>query len=123
MSKSSALALFTGVQTLGLVVLALTGSRPWFFTAAMMIGMGTGGRTPLTVAALADYFGTESLGKTLGLFALFSGLLAYLGGPYTSSVGILLGDHETLLVFAGLSLVGVVCFLKAQRPVTAREED
>ena len=117
-SKSAALVLFTGVQTLGLVVLALTGSLPLFIMAATIIGMGVGGRAPLTVAALADYFGTGSLGKTLGLFALFSGLLAYVGGPYAGSVRILLGDHGTLLVFAGLSLIGMVLFLKAEHPVT-----
>ena len=118
MSKSSALVLFTGVQTLGLVVLALTDSQPWLFTVVIITGMGRGGRAPLVIAALADYFGTESLCKTLGLFTLFAGLLGLAGGPYASSVALLLGDHETLLVFAGLSLVGTVCFLKAQHPVT-----
>ena len=34
-----------------------------------MMGMEVGGRAPLKVAVLANYFGMESSGKILGLFA------------------------------------------------------
>ena len=87
-----------------------------------MLGISVGGRAPLTVAVLADYFGVESLGKILGLFALFSGLVARIGSPYAGWVYSIQGGHAALLVFAGLSLVGMVCFLKSRRPVTAHEE-
>ncbi len=119
-SKSSALIFFTAVQTLGLVVLALTGSRPLFFMAAVMMGIGVGGRTPLRVAILADYFGVKSFGKILGLFALFSGMLAFTGVPMAAWIHNQEGGYvATLLVLAGLGLVGMVSFLKVQRPVTA----
>ena len=123
-SKSSALGFFTAVQTLGLVLLALTGSLPLFFIASVMMGIGVGGRTPLRVAILADYFGVKSFGKLLGLFALFSGLLAFTGVPMTAWIHNQEGGYiAVLLVLAGLGLVGMVCFLKVQRPVTADDED
>ena len=123
-SKSSALGFFTAVQTLGLVLLALTGSLPLFFMAAVLMGIGVGGRTPLRVAILADYFGVKSFGKILGLFALFAGLLAFTGVPMTAWIHNQEGGYvAVLLVLAGLGLVGMVCFLKVQRPVRAHEED
>ena len=123
-SKSSALGFFTAVQTLGLVLLALTGSLPLFFMAAVLMGIGVGGRTPLRVALLADYFGVKSFGKILGLFALFAGLLAFTGVPMTAWIHNQEGGYvAVLLVLAGLGLVGMVCFLKVQRPVRAHEED
>ena len=125
MSKSSALAFFTAVQTLALVLLALTGSRPLLFAAAVMMSIGSGGRAPLRVAIFADYFGMGSLGKILGLFALFAGLpvvtVLMVGWVYGIPGGFAVPPN--MVVMAGLGLVSMVCFLEAQHPATASEED
>ena len=121
--KSIALALFTVLQAAGLTVLAFAGSMPVLYLASVLLGIGAGGRAPLNVAILADYFGLDSFGKTLALFFIFSWLPVAVGSPllgwlYDSRW---LYDDGGLyvivfLLLAGLTLVGVFFYLKARPP-------
>ena len=117
--KSTALAFFTALQTIGLLLAVIADSRAVFYLFAAVMGLGVGGRRPLTVAILADYFGTASLGKILGFFALAAVLLpvALLAAPFVGWIRDVWGEYTiTFVVLAGLNLVGVVCFLSAKRP-------
>ena len=117
-AKHKAMALFTLLQVAGFAMLTVASSLPAFYLAGALLGMGTGGRLPLNVATLADYFGLDSFGKILAFSILFSGLLAGFSGPlvvwrlYVTQGGYLI----PILALAGMSLLGAFLFLKARPP-------
>ncbi len=79
-SKSSLLALFAAFQVVGLALFAIVDSSAASYFCAAALAIGEGGRTPLRVSILADYFGTDSLATILGLFGYFAGLMGFVGG-------------------------------------------
>ncbi len=120
-AKHKAMAFFTLLQVAGfamLTVLTVASSLPAFYLAGALLGMGTGGRLPLNVATLADYFGLDSFGKILAFSILFSRLLAEFSGPpvvwwlYDTQGSYLI----PILALAGMSLLGAFLFLKARPP-------
>ena len=79
--KSLALAAFTALQLVAWGALSFSGSLVALYLSAAFLGMSNGGRTPIRVAILADYFGTGSLATILGLFGFFAGLISFILGP------------------------------------------
>lgn len=117
MSKRVALAFFTALQAIGVFVLVVAGSLPMFFLFSVLFGAGFGGRNPLTVAIRADYFGTGSFGKILGLSTVPMNLLLLVAAPFAGWVYDEFGSYSwAFLILGGLNLVGSVCFLMAGRP-------
>ena len=115
-SKSTALACFTALQVVAWVAMAVVGSLPALYVAAVALGISKGGRTPLRVAILADYFGTASLAFILGLFAFFSGLLTFVGQIAGGVLYDTQGGAVGFMILAAISLVSTFCFLKARQP-------
>jgi len=76
-----ALAFFTTLQALGVVVLVFADSLASFYAFAVLFGAGFGGRNPLTVAIRGDYFGSASFGKILGLSTVPMNLLLLIAAP------------------------------------------
>ena len=115
-SKSTALACFTALQVVAWVAMAVVGSLPALYVAAVALGISKGGRTPLRVAILADYFGTASLAFILGLFAFFSGLSTFVGQIAGGVLYHTQGGAVGFMILAAISLVSTFCFLKARQP-------
>lgn len=118
-SKSSVLALFTLPQVGGTAALAFAGTPVALILAMMLVGMAVGGRSSVSVAIVADYFGMNSFGKILGLLMVPTGLLL----PITSAlVGWMWAVQESytlaFLFLTGLSLLGGYCYFKAHPPHT-----
>ena len=117
--KSVALATFTALQVVAWTAAALVGSQPALYLSAVVLGISHGGRAPLRVAILADYFGTNSLATILGLFGFFAGLTGVTG----SLAGLIYytqGSIVGFLTLSGLTLLGALSFLGARPP---RESD
>ncbi len=123
-AKRVALASFTALQAVGLAVAAFADSLPVFWMAAAAIGMGAGGRFPVSVAILADYFGTGSFGKILGLFGVIGGILGLFATPLAEIIYDVQGSYIiAFLLLAGLSLLGALCFLRAHNPQLPQTPD
>ena len=116
-SKRVALAAFSATQAAGVLLLVLADSLAMFYVFAIVFGMGFGGRNPLTVAIRADYFGTASFGKILGLSTVPMNLLLLIASPLAGWLRDVQGDYtDAFLLLAALNLAGAVCFLTAARP-------
>ena len=115
-SKSASLACFTALQVLAWGASTFGSSLAAFYLSAVVMGIAQGGRTPIRVAILADYFGTNSLATILGLFGLFAVLTALIGGPLAGLLYDTQGDVTGFLILALLTLLSAFCFLKARAP-------
>ena len=118
LSKSAALAAFTVIQLVGWVVLYFSGITAALYLSAVFLGMSKGGRTPISIAILADYLGTGSLPVILGLFGLFSGVIAYGAIPMAGFLYDIQGQggFAGFLVGTGMILIAVLLFWKASPP-------
>ena len=117
MSKRVALAFFTTLQAVGVLVLVVSRTLPMFFVFGVLFGAGFGGRNPLTVAIRADYFGTANFGKILGFSTVPMNVLLLTASPFAGQMYDRYGTYDlAFLILAGLNLVGALCFLLASRP-------
>ena len=100
------LAAFIGVLAAGLALLAVGDSLAPTYLALAALGIGTGGRITLSVAILANYFGTLSLGKILGWSEMLA-ILATTAGVLLSGMALdwQVGYTALLLILAGMSLL------------------
>ena len=112
-----ALAFFTIIQALGVIVLVFADSLPMFYAFAVLFGAGFGGRNPLTVAIRGDYFGSASFGKILGLSTVPMNLLLLISAPLVGWMRDVQGVYtEAFIVMAMFNFAGAVCFVLAKRP-------
>ncbi|NQW22582.1 MAG: MFS transporter [SAR202 cluster bacterium] len=112
-----ALACFTCLQALGVIVLVFADSLPMFYVFAMVFGAGFGGRNPLTVAIRGEYFGTASFGKILGLSTVPMNLLLLIAAPLVGWMRDVQGNYtDGFIVMILANFVGAVCFILARRP-------
>ena len=115
--KQLALSFFTMLQAGGVMVLVFADTLPMFYFFAVLFGMGFGGRNPLTVAIRADYFGTASFGKILGMSTVPMNALLLIAAPFTGWMYDTQGTYvNAFLILAGLNVLGALCFLAARRP-------
>lgn len=113
------LATFIGVQTAGLAFLAIGDSLALTYLALAALGIGTGGRITLSVAILANYFGTSSLGKILSWSEMLLILATTAGLPLSGlALDWQVGYTALLLILTGMSLLSALCFLGARHPST-----
>ena len=117
MSKRVVLAFFACVQAAGVVVLVVAQTMPMFLLFGVLFGAGMGGRSPLTVAIRADYFGTMSFGKILGLSTVPMNILLLGASPFAGWMYDEYGTYSlAFLVLAGLNFIGAFFFLAAAPP-------
>ncbi len=115
MPKRIALAVFASIQAIGILGLALANSVTMFLALAVILGAGYGGRSVLAIAILPDYFGTDSLGKILGLSGLFSTILLVSASPITGLMIDWLGGYSVpFMILAGINLLVAYLFLQAR---------
>ena len=112
-----ALAFFTTLQAMGVVVLVFADSLPSIYAFAVLFGAGFGGRNPLTVAIRGEYFGSASFGKILGFSTVPMNLLLLIAAPLVGWMRDIQGDYtDAFLVMVVTNLAGAACFLLAKRP-------
>ena len=112
-----ALALFTTLQALGVVVLVFADAKSTFYVFAVLFGAGFGGRNPLTVAIRGDYFGSASFGKILGFSTVPMNLLLLIAAPLVGWMRDVQGDYiQAFMVMVATNMVGALCFVTAKRP-------
>lgn len=112
-----ALAFFTSLQAMGVVVLVFADSLPSIYAFAVLFGAGFGGRNPLTVAIRGEYFGSASFGKILGFSTVPMNLLLLIAAPLVGWMRDVQGDYtDAFLVMVVTNLAGAACFLLAKRP-------
>ena len=117
MPKNVALFIFTAIQGLGVIFLTLGSGIIYFYTFAVLFGIGFGGRTPLTTAIRGDYFGRASFGKILGISTVPMNILLLIAAPMAGFMRDELGDYKmAFLLLSGLNLLGAVLFLIARKP-------
>ena len=113
-----ALAFFTCVQAMGVVVLVFADSLSTFYVFAVLFGAGFGGRNPLTIAIRGDYFGSASFGKILGLSTVPMNILLLIGAPLVGWMRDVQGTYtDGFIVMALTNFAGAACFIVAKRPV------
>ena len=112
-----AIAFFTSLQALGVVVLVFAESLPSYYAFAVLFGAGFGGRNPLTVAIRADYFGTASFGKILGFSTVPMNLMLLIAAPLVGWLRDVQGDYtDAFLIMVATNFAGAICFLMSKRP-------
>ena len=115
--KNVAYALFAAIQTAGFLLIVAVRNTPMAFLAAVIYGAGHSGRTPISVAIRAEYFGQRAFGTITGvslapmhilqLFApLFAAAMFDRRGSYT----------EAFLILAVFGFASPIMFLLARRP-------
>ena len=113
-----ALAFFTTLQAMGVVVLVFADALSTFYLFAVLFGAGFGGRNPLSVAIRGDYFGSASFGKILGLSTVPMNVLLLIAAPLVGWMRDVQGTYtDAFLIMVMTNLAGAVCFILAKRPV------
>jgi len=112
MSLRATLLLSTGTQILGLLLILQAGSLSALVIAAIVYGIGYGGVVTLNSAVVAQYWGRDLIGRTLGLMMSVQQPVQIVGlplanwlfdqtGSYRTSLWIFLGAYGlTFSVFA-----------------------
>jgi sugar phosphate permease len=112
-----ALAFFTSLQAIGVIVLVFADSLPTFYLFAVLFGAGFGGRNPLTVAIRGDYFGSASFGKILGLSTVPMNVLLLIAAPLVGWLRDVQGNYtDAFIIMVITNFAGAVCFILAKRP-------
>ena len=112
-----ALALFTSLQAIGVIVLVFADSLSTFYVFAVLFGAGFGGRNPLTVAIRGDYFGSASFGKILGLSTVPMNVLLLIAAPLVGWMRDTQGTYtDAFIIMVLTNFAGAACFMLAKRP-------
>ena len=101
-SKKWGIFCFVSLQALGVLGMALVNGYPALVAAAVIFGIGFGGRVPLLIAIRGDYFGREKFATIFGLSTIPMGIIQIFGpigagfmydrlGSYTMAFLILFG--------------------------------
>ena len=79
LSLRRALFWFASLYLAAAVALLVANGIWFFFIAAALLGMGTGGVRPLSIAALGAYFGRYRFATILGTYLIVSQILSWVG--------------------------------------------
>ena len=106
---------FSLLQCIAVGGLALATTLPMFLVAAFVLGMGTGGRTPLTIAICGVYFGRRSFSTITSIAAVPSGIAI---GVLPGLLGLMVAGNLIwpLTALALVGAAGSVAFLFLGEP-------
>ncbi len=105
-----ALFWFASLHLAAAVTLLAANGIWFFFLAAALLGMGTGGVRPLSIAALGAYFGRYRFATVLGIYLIVSQILSGVGFSVMPWLSYLNINHIGILpvmaasVFAGIGM-------------------
>lgn len=104
---------FSFLQSIAIVVLLFAQTLPLFFLFAILMGMGFGGRTPLTTSIRGVYFGRSSFARITGISMIPMNIMFIIVVPYIAWMRDSITGTYTLpfATIALVSAVGSVLFL------------
>ena len=112
-----ALSAFSMTQSIAVVILLLAGTSPLIWAFAVLLGIGFGGRTPLTTAIRGVYFGRKAFASITGMSMLPINVLLF-GMPVFAGYMFDVRGSYTIpfIILAALSFAGSLLFLLLGEP-------
>ena len=109
---------FSFLQSIAVVVLLFAETLPVFFLFAIMMGIGFGGRTPLTTSIRGVYFGRSSFARITGISMIPMNIMFIIVVPYIAWMkdSVTLTYTMPFATIAAVSAVGSVMFLLLGNP-------
>ena len=108
---------FSALQSVALLVLILFESEPVAFLFAIILGIGVGGRLPLTMAIRSVYFGRRSFASITGISMIPMNALLLAAPLFAAYMFDITGEYGmSFLVVAAVSLLGSALFLLLGNP-------
>ncbi len=112
---------FSAIQTPAVVVLVLWDSLPMAFVFAVLLGIGFGGRTPLTSAIRGVYFGRRAFAAIMGISMVPMNMLLFAMPLFAGYMRDATGDYDiAFMTIAFVSLAGSSLFLLLGEPGKSR---
>ena len=121
-SIRSALFVFTSIQTVAVAVLLFTESAPVAFVYAVIMGVGFGGRVPLTTAIRGVYFGRRAFASITGVSMIPNNILMFFMPVFTGYMYDIRGSYTIpFIILVVISGVGAFVYpvLGEPRPALA----
>ena len=109
---------FSFLQSIAIGVLLFAETLPLFFLFAVLMGIGFGGRTPLTTSIRGAYFGRSSFARITGISMIPMNIMFIVVVPYIAWMrDNVTGDYTLpFATIAAVSAVGSVMFLLLGNP-------
>ena len=113
-----ALSLFTAIQAASVFVLVgLAHSAPMALLFGFILGIGFGGRTPLSVAIFSEYFGRRSYASIFGMSLVPINIALVVGPLFAGYMFDATGKYDIPFIsFAVLNLIGACVYLMLGQP-------
>lgn len=108
---------FSAVQSVAVVVLVLAHDKPMLFLFAVILGIGFGGRTPVTTSIRGVYFGRKAFAAITGISMVPMNLLLFSAPLFAGYMRDATGTYNTpFLIIAVVCLIGSFLFLLLGNP-------
>ena len=108
---------FAALQSLAVVVLVLAHSTEMLFLFAVLLGAGSGGRTPLMTALRGAYFGRKAFAAITGISMVPMNILLFFGPIFAGLMRDATGTYDVAFLTIGAgSLFGSFLFLLLGEP-------
>ena len=108
---------FSFLQSIAVIILVYTDSLWTVYLFAILLGIGFGGRSPLTSAVRGVYFGRLAFASILGVSAIFLNLALFTAPLYAGYMRDFTGGYEMpFTVVAVVGIVGSALFLFLGKP-------
>jgi sugar phosphate permease len=115
------LLVFTTIQAGAVVLLTSPNSLTMIFLFAVLLGIGWGGRNPMTVTIRGEYFGRASFGSILGFSTAPMNVMMLFSAPFAGYIRDTTGSYDiAFLVLAAINFTGGILFLMAKKPLQPR---
>lgn len=109
---------FSFLQSIAMIVLLVADSLPMFYLFTVLMGIGFGGRTPLTTAIRGVYFGRSSFARITGISMIPMNIMFIVVVPYVAWMQEYITGSYTvpLASIAAVSATGSLMFLFLGNP-------
>ena len=97
---------FSCIQAVALLILIASESVSMVFLFAVVLGVGVGGRNPVTSAIRGIYFGRKAFATILGISMVPMNILLFCAPLYVGYIRDMTGNYDV-----GFLTVAVVCFV------------
>jgi MFS family permease len=108
---------FSAFQSVALVVLVFAHNAPMLFLFAVLLGVGFGGRTPVTTAIRGVYFGRKAFAAITGISMVPMNILLFSAPLFVGYMRDITGEYDVaFLTIAVVCLLGSCLFLLLGEP-------
>jgi MFS family permease len=108
---------FSAFQSVAVVVLVFAHGAPMHFLFAVLLGIGFGGRTPVTTAIRGVYFGRKAFAAITGISGVPLNILLFSAPLFAGYMRDITGEYDVaFLTIAVVCLLGSCLFLLLGKP-------